>query len=62
MPLSNAAGPVLDPIVSIRQTVLLMPNESVRINVVTGVVKSRDRLAHCRKNADGRHKLNGRSN
>ena len=40
-PLSNTAGPVLDPIVSIRQTVLLQPNESVQVDVVTGVAESR---------------------
>ena len=40
-PLSNSEGPVLDPIVSIRQTVLLQPNEAVRIDIVTGVAESR---------------------
>ncbi|HEX5103792.1 MAG TPA: glucoamylase family protein [Pirellulaceae bacterium] len=40
-PLSNTAGPVLDPIVSIRQVVLIMPNESVRIDIITGVAESR---------------------
>jgi len=40
-PLSNTAGPVLDPIVSIRQTVLLQPNEAVRIDIVTGAAESR---------------------
>jgi cyclic beta-1,2-glucan synthetase len=43
-PLSNTEGPVLDPIVSIRQTVRLMPSESVRIDVVTGVAESRAAL------------------
>ena len=42
IPLSNTAGPVLDPIVSIRQTVLLMPSESARIDIVTGVAESRE--------------------
>ncbi|HUF63929.1 MAG TPA: glucoamylase family protein, partial [Verrucomicrobiales bacterium] len=41
LPLSNREGPVLDPIVSIRQTVLLHPNEAVRIDIVTGVADSR---------------------
>ena len=27
-PLSNSAGPILDPVVCIRQTVLLQPNEA----------------------------------
>ena len=40
-PLSNSEGPVLDPIVCIRQTVLLEPNESVRIDLITGVAESR---------------------
>lgn len=40
-PLSNTAGPVLDPIVSIRQTIVLQPNESARIDIVTGVADSR---------------------
>lgn len=40
-PLSNSAGPVLDPVVSIRQTVLLLPNEAVCIDIVTGVSESR---------------------
>lgn len=39
--LSNSAGPVLDPIVSIRQTVLLQPNKPVQIDIVTGVAESR---------------------
>ncbi|MBX3415811.1 MAG: cyclic beta 1-2 glucan synthetase [Pirellulales bacterium] len=41
-PLSNSAGPVLDPIVSIRQTVVLQPNEAVRIDIVTGMAESRN--------------------
>ncbi len=40
-PLSNADGPVLDPVVCIRQTLLLQPNEAVRIDIVTGVAESR---------------------
>ena len=40
-PLSDTAGPVLDPIVSIRQSVLLKPQESVQIDIVTGVAESR---------------------
>jgi cyclic beta-1,2-glucan synthetase len=41
LPLSNTEGPVLDPIVSIRQTILLQPNESVRIDIVTGAAETR---------------------
>jgi cyclic beta-1,2-glucan synthetase len=40
-PLGDSEGPVLDPIVSIRQTVVLQPNESARIDIVTGVAASR---------------------
>ncbi len=40
-PLSNTQGPVLDPIVSIRQTVILRPNESIMIDIVTGISESR---------------------
>ena len=40
-PLSDTAGPVLDPIVSIRQSVFLKPQESVQIDIVTGVAESR---------------------
>jgi cellobiose phosphorylase len=40
-PLSNTAGPVLDPIVSIRQAIILQPNESVAVDIITGVAASR---------------------
>ncbi len=43
-PLSNTDGPVLDPIVSIRQTVLLQPNKAVQVDIVTGVAESRQRV------------------
>jgi cellobiose phosphorylase len=41
LPLSNTTGPVLDPMVSIRQTVVLEPNQSVLIDIVTGVAETR---------------------
>ncbi len=44
-PLSNSAGSVLDPIVSIRQSVLLQPNEAVRVDIVTGVAETREAIA-----------------
>ncbi len=44
-PLSNSAGPVLDPIVSIRQYVLLQPDEAVRVDIVTGVAETREAVA-----------------
>lgn len=40
-PLSNSAGSVLDPIVSIRRTVLLQPNEAASIDLVTGMAETR---------------------
>jgi cyclic beta-1,2-glucan synthetase len=42
VPLSDTAGAVLDPIVSIRRVVVLQPNEVVRIDVVTGLGESRE--------------------
>ncbi len=41
-PLSNTAGPVLDPVVCIRQKLKLKPHESIRIDIVTGVAETRD--------------------
>lgn len=41
VPLSNTCGPTLDPIVSIRQTVVIPPNGSVQIDIVTGIAESR---------------------
>ncbi|MGV3486106.1 MAG: GH36-type glycosyl hydrolase domain-containing protein [Planctomycetaceae bacterium] len=41
-PLSNTAGPVLDPIVSIRQTVQLRPDEVVRVDIVTCIAATRE--------------------
>src|SRR5205823_1468253 len=40
-PLSDSAGSVLDPVVSIRQVVRLNPGEKVRIDLVTGVAETR---------------------
>lgn len=39
-PLSNSQGATLDPIVSIRKVMLLQPNETVTIDVITGVGES----------------------
>lgn len=41
IPLSNSQGATLDPIVSIRKVILLQPNETVCIDIVTGVAESR---------------------
>ena len=40
-PLSNTAGAVLDPIVALRRTVTLPPNESTVIDLILGVTESR---------------------
>ena len=39
-PLSNSSGATLDPIVSIRKVILLQPNETVTVDVITGVGES----------------------
>jgi cyclic beta-1,2-glucan synthetase len=41
-PLSGSEGPVLDPIVAIRQQVALEPDQTTTIDVVTGVAAARD--------------------
>ncbi|HEY5088451.1 MAG TPA: glucoamylase family protein, partial [Polyangia bacterium] len=44
-PLSDSHGPVLDPVVCIRQVVVLQPNETVKVDLVTGVGETRDIVA-----------------
>ena len=41
-PLSNTVGSTLDPIVSIRNRLILQPGESLRVDIVTGVAETRD--------------------
>ena len=41
-PLSDSQGPVLDPVVCIRQVILLQPNETVRVDLVTGAAETRE--------------------
>jgi cyclic beta-1,2-glucan synthetase len=41
-PLAGGAGSVLDPVLSIRQTVRLQPGESIRIDLVTGATETRE--------------------
>jgi hypothetical protein len=49
-PLSNTAGSVLDPIISLRRTVALPPHETAIIDLVLGVTESREAaLAHLEK-------------
>jgi cyclic beta-1,2-glucan synthetase len=40
--LQNSEGAVLDPVVAIRNTVLIQPEETVRIHLVTGVSETRE--------------------
>ncbi len=42
---SDSEGATLDPIVSVRISLLLRPNESVRVDIVTGVAETRDTVA-----------------
>ncbi len=41
-PLSDSHGPVLDPVVCIRRVVVLQPNETAKVDVVTGVGDTRE--------------------
>ena len=41
-PLTNTEGYVLDPIVAIRRVIVLAPNETARVDIVTGAAESRD--------------------
>ena len=43
--LSGTTGATLDPVVSIRRTVVLEPGETVRLDIVTGIAASRDQAA-----------------
>ena len=43
--LSGTTGATLDPVVSIRRTVVLEPGETVRLDIVTGIAESRDQAA-----------------
>ena len=40
--LSNTAGPVLDPIVAIRRTLTLAPDESATVQIISGVADTRE--------------------
>ncbi len=40
--LSGSQGPVLDPVVCIRHVIRLQPNETVQVNLVTGIAESRE--------------------
>jgi len=56
-PLSNSQGSVLDPIVSIRYLLTLMPEETVIIDMLTGISETRDgSLGLIEKYQDKHHK------
>ena len=46
MTLSGSAGSVLDPIVAIRYQIVLEPEQSVSVDMVTGVTETRDSALH----------------
>jgi cyclic beta-1,2-glucan synthetase len=49
-PLSNTAGSVLDPVISLRRTVTLAPHETAVIDLILGMTESREAaLAHVEK-------------
>jgi len=54
-PLSGREGPVLDPIVAIQQQMVLEPDQSVTIDVVTGVAATRDGAEHLIDRYQDRH-------
>ncbi len=45
-PLSNSAGSVLDPIIAIRQQIVLEPDEPATIDLVTGAAATRETVQH----------------
>jgi cyclic beta-1,2-glucan synthetase len=40
--LTNSQGSVLDPVVSIRNTITILPDQTLRVHIVTGVAETRD--------------------
>lgn len=53
--LSNTEGSVLDPIMAIRRTITLMPNESATVQIITGVANTRDTALVLLENYSDRH-------
>lgn len=43
-PLSNTVGPVLDPIMSLRCRLRLQPGQTVKLNFITGVCESKEKI------------------
>ncbi len=56
--LANGAGAVLDPIVAIRNTVVIGPDETVKIQVVTGAAATREQAAALVEKYHDRHLSN----
>jgi cellobiose phosphorylase len=54
-PLSGAEGSVLDPIVSIRYQIVLEPDESATVDIVTGMTDTRDSALHLIDKYQDRH-------
>ncbi|MEC5216833.1 cyclic beta-1,2-glucan synthetase [Actimicrobium sp. GrIS 1.19] len=53
--LSDSAGSVLDPIVAIRYRIVLEPEESAVVDIVTGVVDTREAALHLLEKYQDRH-------
>jgi cellobiose phosphorylase len=57
-PLSGSEGPVLDPIVAIRQEIILDPDQTATIDLVTGAAVARDTAEHLIQRYQDRHLAN----
>ncbi len=53
--LGNSAGSVLDPVVAIRHTVVIKPDETVRIHLVTGIAEGREEALRLVEKYSDRH-------
>src|SRR3970282_209208 len=53
--LSNTQGSVLDPIVAIRRTLTLSPDESASVQIISGVADTREAALALREQYFGRH-------
>jgi cellobiose phosphorylase len=56
--LSGSAGSVLDPIVAIRQEIMLDPDQTATIDLVTGAAAARDTVEHLVQRYQDRHLAN----
>jgi cyclic beta-1,2-glucan synthetase len=57
-PLSGSDGSVLDPIVAIRQEIILDPDQTATIDLVTGATAARDKAEHLIQRYQDRHLAN----